>query len=80
MTHGVVVKVYETINVGELVDSLLALGIYQIEELEWKPHVEIDSTEMAIDAGISKGKELCRHINRRMGTLLSIEEVFFEDE
>mgnify|MGYP007057238180 CR=1 FL=1 len=28
--------------------------------------------EKAIDAGISKGNELCQHINRKMGAILSI--------
>lgn len=42
--------------------------------------MEVDSTEVAIDTGINKGNELCRHINRVMGTILSIEEVFFEDD
>ena len=76
VAHEVKIVVHQTQNVGELVDSLLGLGIYQIQELEWKPFVEIDLVEKAIDAGITQAKLLCSHINRKIGAILSITEIY----
>lgn len=61
-------------------DSLLGVGIYQMEELEWKPFLEIDSVQKAIDSGISQATELCRHIGRKIGAILSITEILEEDD
>lgn len=80
MIQEVKIIVKETDNVGELVDSILNIGVYKINSFEWKPFVEADAEEIALDSGLSQAQELCHHINRQMGEILAIEEVFEKDE
>jgi uncharacterized protein YggE len=74
------IVVEETQEIGELVDNLLRLGIYQISSIEWKPNTEINPVERAIDVGIGQAMSRCKHINRTMGTILSISEILSEKE
>ena len=36
-------QVKNTENIGELVDSILSIGVHQINKFEWKPEVEADA-------------------------------------
>ena len=80
MIQEVKIIVKETDNVGELVDSILNIGVYKVNSFEWKPFVEADAEGIALDSGLSQAQELCHHINRQMGEILAIEEVFEKDE
>ena len=36
-------QVKNTDNIGELVDSILSIGVYQINGFDWKPEIEADA-------------------------------------
>ena len=77
--HDVKITIINTENIGRLIDQILALGVYKINSLEWKPFVEIDAEEKAIDEGKQQGKDLCGHLNKKMGDVKIIEEKFESD-
>ena len=70
--HDVTIKVLTTDKIGILVDKLLGLGTLKLNKLEWKAFNEIDPEEKAIDEGIQQGVDLCKHIDRKMGEIISI--------
>lgn len=63
-----------------MLDKLASLGIYKINSFDWKPFEEVNVEEIAINNGIAQGKDLCEKINRKIGQILAIEEVYSADD
>ena len=76
--HDVKITIKNTGNIGLLVDKILALDVHKINKVEWQPFEETDAEEKAIEDGITQGTDLCGHINKKLGDIIEIEEIFHE--